>query len=563
MSTHFAWYPSSSQVTVPWNARYSFPSQANKSNKSTPRIPPKNGAYFSPGQTIRLEFPAQGYVNPQNTTIIMDVVLNVPTPTSILGIDAGTAGAAESGVARFQNNIQSIFQRVRLLYGSTVLEDLNNYNVIVRNLTEWTANSAHGTMDQSTINEGIGGIVFAYPNTTIVSPPMPATYQASVLRDNLICVNVRQRYIHGAQLTTTTAGIYYGAGYLGHSDTPPGHVATTGYTPITRRYQINLALGLFTQEKLIPTKYLASQLAIELTLEQSQFCIYSNASSLTGSVFVNKPATYGVGNVILLPEVLEFDVSYDAMFLKGLQEGGVPIKFSTWNTYTFSTSEQSNVNLNISERQRSVKAIYVVQRRAQPKIGADNGACFFDTSIDGLSTLRQYQYRIGARYFPGQPVECSSSVGGSKSNGGAEAWLELAKALNIVGDYRLSTPVNTSRWALQNAGGVLQENDFDTSVTHISNSTGVPTVLERSIAEDARSGTLGSQCFAMAVNLETSNGIEISGLNAEEQSDISFMATWKSPQKSGASAVATNLEAYTFVDTMLILRENNMIELIK
>jgi hypothetical protein len=59
MSSHFAWYPSSDAVTIPWNARYAFPSQANKTNKSTPRIPPKNGSYFQPGQTIRLEFPAQ------------------------------------------------------------------------------------------------------------------------------------------------------------------------------------------------------------------------------------------------------------------------------------------------------------------------------------------------------------------------------------------------------------------------------------------------------------------------------------------------------------------------
>lgn len=34
----------------------------------TPRIPPKNGSTFTPGQVIRLEFPAQGYVNPLNTT---------------------------------------------------------------------------------------------------------------------------------------------------------------------------------------------------------------------------------------------------------------------------------------------------------------------------------------------------------------------------------------------------------------------------------------------------------------------------------------------------------------
>lgn len=44
-------------------AQYAFPSQANKSVKMTPRIPPKNGFVFTPGNVIRLEFPAQGYVS--------------------------------------------------------------------------------------------------------------------------------------------------------------------------------------------------------------------------------------------------------------------------------------------------------------------------------------------------------------------------------------------------------------------------------------------------------------------------------------------------------------------
>jgi hypothetical protein len=61
MSTHFKWYPASEEVVVPYNARYAFPSQANKSVKMTPRIPPKNGGVFNPGQIIRLEFPAQGW----------------------------------------------------------------------------------------------------------------------------------------------------------------------------------------------------------------------------------------------------------------------------------------------------------------------------------------------------------------------------------------------------------------------------------------------------------------------------------------------------------------------
>jgi len=93
MTDHFRFYPSAEEITIPWNARYSFPSQANKAVKITPRIPPKNGATFIPGQTVRLEFPAQGYVNTANLTFEFDVQLN-PNFTSV---------ASNQVFIRFQN----------------------------------------------------------------------------------------------------------------------------------------------------------------------------------------------------------------------------------------------------------------------------------------------------------------------------------------------------------------------------------------------------------------------------------------------------------------------------
>lgn len=72
MASHFKWYASSEEVIVPWNARYSYPSQANKAVKMTPRIPPKNGSEFKPGQVIRLEFPAQG-------SLLIDARLRQPS----------------------------------------------------------------------------------------------------------------------------------------------------------------------------------------------------------------------------------------------------------------------------------------------------------------------------------------------------------------------------------------------------------------------------------------------------------------------------------------------------
>lgn len=396
MSGHFKWYPSSEDVVVPWNARYSFPSQANKAVKITPRIPPKNGSAFKPGSMIRVEFPAQGYVNPANTTLSFDVTLN------------GMDGAAQQ-LCRFQNNIQSIFSRVRLLYGSTPLEDIINYNVIVRNLTEWTAGTGR---DQCSIAEGIGATSVGQGNggTTGI-------------------IHTRQNNIQGFSAMTATTPVNFecvaGAGLV-----PNGQAlsSASSVNPSTRRYQISFALGMFCQEKLIPTKFMASQLAIEITLEQPQACIIAIPGS---GITPTKEATYTVDNVVLIPEILEFDASYDAMFLRGLQEGGVPIKFSSWHTFP-STISGAAMNVMIQERSRSVKALFAVQRRNPPTFTTDSGACFYDTSAVSSGTggtLQNYQYRIGGRYFPAAPVQCSLSAGSQVSNGAAEAYTELSKAL--------------------------------------------------------------------------------------------------------------------------------------
>jgi len=62
----------------------------------------------------------------------------------------------------------------------------------------------------------------------------------------------------------------------------------------------------------------------------------------------------------------------------------------------------------------------------------------------------------------------------------------------------------------------------------------------------------------MALSLETSNGVEISGLNAEQQSDISLIANWSSGQ-----AAAFIFEVFTYYDAMLILRSGNNMDLIQ
>jgi len=246
MASHFQWYPSSESPIIPWNARYAFPSQANRSEKMTPRIPPKSGSAFAPGQVMRLEFPAQGYVNPSATTLEFDVTLYNYT-------------ASVANTVRFQNNIQSIFSRVRLLYGSTVIEDIINYNHIVRSLTEWTSTNS-SIVDQTSITDGIGGAVVS---VSAMPPPIDPEAASQAFFG---FVNTRQKFIQGvtAMNNTTTvpnitmtpatsnfaSGILVSVGSSSQTSLPAG-VTGNGGSYTTRRYQVQLNLGLFNQEKLV------------------------------------------------------------------------------------------------------------------------------------------------------------------------------------------------------------------------------------------------------------------------------------------------------------------------
>lgn len=121
---------------------------------------------------------------------------------------------------------------------------------------------------------------------------------------------------------------------------------------------------------------------------------------------------------------------------------------------------------------------------------------------------------------------------------------------------------------MQTSGNNLQEYDFKRALAQF-NDSGTLSVGTAEKIQSSFAGDLGSQCFTMAINLETSNGVEISGLNAEEQSDISLIATWRSPQVTGPTEgsvvgnTPANIEVYSYYDAMIILRENNVLELIQ
>lgn len=203
------------------------------------------------------------------------------------------------------------------MYGATPLEDIIGYNQIVRSLTEWTGNAPDGVMTQSSIHEGIGSYVDGSSGQITTDVAFTAGLNRTASLRGL--VNTRQTYIQGVSTVLNGVQTSYPAPTIGmgHGVVPAGTLvnspAITGAgnadllltTNPVRRYQVQFALGMFTQNKLIPTKFMASQLAIEITLANAAECIFAASSS-----GLSNTPSYQITNVNLIPEILEFDASY-------------------------------------------------------------------------------------------------------------------------------------------------------------------------------------------------------------------------------------------------------------
>ncbi len=195
---------------------------------------------------------------------------------------------------------------------------------------------------------------------------------------------------------------------------------------------------------------MAAQLAIEITLAKEEDCVLVGGNTITDSTL-----TYQWSNVNFIAEMLEFDSAYDESFYMGLQSGGVPIKFDTFHYHSFSLNGAYNV-IQIHERARSVKAAYAVIRDTNVLTTAyDSDKFFFNLKESwtpttglpanpGLGQIQQFQWRLGGRYYPSQPVRTIY--------GAAEALIELQKALDTLGDYTRSSSLVPRRWSTNNGG---------------------------------------------------------------------------------------------------------------
>jgi len=504
MASNFAFHPTVNEV-VPYSAQYSFPSQATRQSKRTVKLTPKNNsAIYSSGSVIRYEFPASGYLNPNTTYLGFNVNVKVGGATPFAN------GATLASGFEFQQGIQSVFRRLRILYGSLVLEDIQDYNILQRIFTE-TVLPTGSLQSSNAIYQGLGP---SRRNINTTTNFTAAPYAPSYSRFN-----------------------YHSTS---NEDTP----ANWGIT--SRRYHIPINSGLFQQHNLLPLKFMASQLSIELEIADAVDCCICVLGTGAGAT-VPTALTVQVGLPELVSELLEFDSDFDQA-IYNVMEVGLPIYYQSWHVTTQNVTPNLTVQLNVQESARSVRyALAVIlddnnrtlrrdahhfiaglQATAVDAIATDNGS----TSSFNQSALESYQWRLGGTYYPSQPVAVMSGNSGP----------------NIIGvDANYSDPPIEAYAELMKVFGNMFADDGtyfgDQRLQYFSEPR----------HGTALTDTFQTTAFVMAGNFMSDRGDIISGINAEEQNDLQLIMKFVGTT-NGTTKTA---KIVTCFDNMIILGQSN------
>lgn len=306
MSSTFKFHSTINEV-VPWQAQYTFPTQSTKISKQTVKLVPKNGTEFRKNNIIRIEFPAENYLNVLNSVLQFDLSIGTQTAISTGTVSTATfqtatnpgnpfiwvitgwaaslgatppadlhttpnqfsghpcsltlGGATHWNVinkvecqnpleataanrvfritfARAWPNLGSInsgtfaifpqtqlqpggahnvFSRLRILYGSMVIEDIQEYSTLVRMLTEVAVQRDYG----SSHGQILDGMSSATPND------LGATSRTN----SVLSVADQEMNLQGVMSQLLMM---------------PGR---------RRTFCLNLLSGLLTQKKLVPLKW--------------------------------------------------------------------------------------------------------------------------------------------------------------------------------------------------------------------------------------------------------------------------------------------------------------------
>lgn len=433
------------QTEIVPQADFTIPkAQSIIAQRSHVKIAPKYGGPFKPLDTIRLEIPSQNWLDADMTSVSFNVkVLDGPngiilpkywnelevapaggtlgkipeTPDRLENTAIGAFGNPTGGrYGRVKNGVQSIFNRVKLLQGSNVIEDIQEYNALWKVLA-------------------------------VSSAPVPWRETTGEMLEGY---GDMDSYEYKRKIRSR--------GSTDESYNPNVDTYTGGH-----EYMCQLNLGLLQRAgKYLPLKY-TGQFTIELYLESAAECLVGSVTVAGGNnrnqginLEVDNPnLSYQVDNVNLHCHFIVPIEEYDRSMLEKIQNGGgIDIHYDTYSTHTRQipySAVGSKSTHSFQERAVSVRGGFAIMR---------NSSNINDLKNDGAlsaNNIQDFQWKLGSMYSPSQPVDCRF--------GGAEALAQLQEALGTWADISSSGSVRSDNFCPEVSPAITSKYD-KSELTH-------------------------------------------------------------------------------------------------
>jgi hypothetical protein len=321
---------------IPANLVYNGKVESSPARRFRTNIQPQNGTGpYSGGNTVIINIPTQA-----NTFLIpSESYLKFTLSTTV-------ATAAVAAAAFDAHGAHGVIQRLRIYHGSSLLQDIDNYNDLAKILFDYQA-ALDTTQGRLSITSGTN------PN------------YAGADVNNIKAVN------KGLTLATAASTIAVGTTSIGN-------------------YAINLVslVGSLAGNKYLPLHYAQSApLRVELVLAANAY----NVGSFTANA-----GAISLSNVEYVAEFLQMSSSaIDAISQRA--GGSLQMVVPDWRNYVYSAAVASNttITMPVAAKFSSLKSIVVSPRQAD-RVGVHS----FYPNAHVKNGLAQWTMRIGSEVLP-------------------------------------------------------------------------------------------------------------------------------------------------------------------
>jgi hypothetical protein len=359
---------------LPKNLQYMNKVESASARQYTSTVQPENGTgNYGPNTKCRINIPTQ-----PNTVLVAS--------ESYLKFDIGgvTTGATAVPYIRLDKcGAHGCIQRVRVVHGSTEIQDLDNYGALVAEM-----------MALQQTSDGFSG------KQNVLCGTAPGAFLNRVTQETLMTtVGERLNQVYATTPINTTVPI--------------------------RTYALNLMsyVGSLCANKYIPLfEMTSSPLSLEITFVSSLLKFLCVSNALLSNNFV-------ISNVEFVGTFIE--LSDEAISNIRQAQGGQPLQYVIQNysnvntTATLYNGSATSVNLPVSARYASLKSLFCIPRRY-----ADGLETFFPYSSTHFK-INQWRVKIGSQNLPSKAP-----------NSMVEHYSELLKAIGSLSDVNHEPSIN-------------------------------------------------------------------------------------------------------------------------